>query len=56
MGETNDFARQRFTHFLAARLEARHREMTEAERTNPGSCSALRSRSDENSGLIGREC
>ena len=55
MRENNDFARQRLTHFLAARLKARHREMTEAERADPGFCSAIRSRSDQNSGLIGEE-
>jgi hypothetical protein len=55
MREKHDFARQRLTHFLAARIKARHREMTEAERVNPGICSALRSRSDQNSGLIGEK-
>jgi hypothetical protein len=52
MRENNDFARRRLTHFLAARLKARHREMTKAERANPSICSATRSRSDQNSGLI----
>jgi hypothetical protein len=55
MRENNDFARQRLTLFLAARLKARHREMTEAERASPGICSALRSRSDQKSGLIGEK-
>jgi hypothetical protein len=55
MRENNDLARQRLTHFLAARLRARHREVNEAERASPGSCRAIRSRSEENSGLIAED-
>jgi hypothetical protein len=45
MGGTNDLARQRLTHFLAARLEARKREASGAL---PASAAAtIRSRLDE---------
>ncbi len=37
MGDTNDLARQRLTHFLAARLKARKREADGAERAGPDS-------------------
>jgi hypothetical protein len=46
MRANNDLARQRLTHFLAARLNARHREVNEIERADPGSCSSKRPRPD----------
>jgi hypothetical protein len=52
MGETNDLGRQRLTHFLAARIKARQRELNESQRANPGSGSTIPSRSEENSALI----
>ncbi len=55
MGETNDLARQRLTHFLAARLKARHREANEAQPAVPSSCSAIPSRSEKNSGVIAND-
>jgi hypothetical protein len=62
MGETKDLARLRLTHFLAARLKARQREVNEAQRANPGVGSTILPHSAENparitedSGLRSRE-
>jgi hypothetical protein len=52
MAESNDFARQRLTHFLAARLKARECEQKEAWPAGPGSLSTIASPTAENSAQI----
>jgi hypothetical protein len=52
VGETKNLARQRLSHFLAARLEARKREANEAQRAADCSDATVRSRSDSNSAGI----
>jgi hypothetical protein len=52
MAETNDYARQRLTHFLAARLKARECDANELRRGGPGSSSATADRPDDRSAQV----